>query len=37
MASGDRAELERLVIDFTEAFNAEDLDGVMSFFAADAV
>ena len=37
MASDDRAELERLVIDFTEAFNDEDLDGVMSFFADDAV
>jgi len=32
-----RAELERLVKDFTAAFNAEDLDGVMSFMADDAV
>ncbi len=37
MASDARAELERSVIDFTEAFNDEDLDGVMSFFSDDAV
>ncbi|MDP6709234.1 MAG: nuclear transport factor 2 family protein [Alphaproteobacteria bacterium] len=37
MASEARAELEKLVIDFTEAFNADDLDGVMSYFADDAV
>ena len=32
-----RAELERWVIDFTEAFNREDLDEVMSYFADDAI
>jgi len=32
-----RAELERLVIDFTEAFNREDIDEVMSYFADGAV
>ncbi len=32
-----RAALERLVIDFTEAFNREDIDEVMSYFADDAV
>ncbi len=34
---GARARLERLVIDFTEAFNREDMDEVMSYFAEDAV
>ena len=33
----DRAALEKLVIDFTEAFNREDIDEVMSYFADDAV
>src|SRR4029453_5369683 len=33
----DREKLADLVIRFTEAFNREDLDGVMSFMAADAV
>jgi ketosteroid isomerase-like protein len=32
-----RAELEALVIAFTDAFNREDLDGVMAFLADDAV
>jgi len=32
-----RATLERLVIDFTEAFNREDLDAVMSCFAENAL
>ena len=32
-----RAALERLVIDFTEAFNREDIDEVMSYFADGAV
>jgi ketosteroid isomerase-like protein len=32
-----RAELENLVVRFTEAFNQDDLDGVMSFMADDAV
>ena len=32
-----RAALEKLVIDFTEAFNREDIDEVMSYFAADAL
>ena len=34
--SNDRDALERLVIDFTEAFNKEDIDEVMSYFAEDA-
>ncbi len=33
----DRAALEKLVVDFTEAFNRDDLDGVMSYFAEDGV
>src|SRR3989454_3575380 len=33
----ERGELAELVIQFTEAFNREDLDGVMSFMAEDAV
>lgn len=32
-----RAQLEDLVIRFTEAFNQDDLDGVMSFMAEDAI
>jgi ketosteroid isomerase-like protein len=32
-----RAQLEDLVRRFTEAFNKDDLDGVMSFMAEDAV
>ncbi len=32
----DRAALEKLTIDFTEAFNREDIDEVMSYFADDA-
>ena len=31
------AELADLVVRFTDAFNREDLDGVMAFFADDAV
>jgi ketosteroid isomerase-like protein len=31
-----RAELEDLVVRFTDAFNREDLDAVMAFFAKDA-
>jgi ketosteroid isomerase-like protein len=31
------AELEDLVVRFTDAFNREDLDGVMAFFADDGV
>ncbi len=31
-----RAALEKLVIDFTEAFNRENIDEVMSYFADDA-
>ncbi len=34
---GARAALAKLVIDFTEAFNREDIDGVMSYFADDAI
>lgn len=33
----DRAEIKRLTLEFTDAFNREDLDGVMSFLADDAV
>lgn len=33
----DRAALEALTIRFTEAFNANDLDGVMAMMAQDAV
>jgi len=33
----ERGELGELVRQFTEAFNREDLDGVMSFMAEDAV
>ena len=33
----DRAKLEDLVIRFTDAFNRDDLDGVMSFMADDAI
>ena len=33
----DRARLEDLVVRFTEAFNANDLEAVMSFMAEDAV
>jgi ketosteroid isomerase-like protein len=33
----DRAALEALTIRFTEAFNANDLDGVMAMMAEDAV
>jgi len=33
----ERGELAELVVQFTEAFNREDLDGVMSFMAEDAV
>lgn len=32
-----RAELKKLVIDFTEAFNCENIDEVMSYFADDAI
>ncbi len=36
-ADAARAALERLVIDFTEAFNREDIDEVMSYFADGAI
>lgn len=32
-----RAELEALVLAFTDAFNREDLDAVMAFMADDAI
>lgn len=35
--SGVRAALEKLVIDFTEAFNRENIDEVMSYFTEDAI
>lgn len=31
-----RSELEDLVLRFTDAFNRDDLDGVMAFFAEDS-
>ncbi|MDP6345098.1 MAG: nuclear transport factor 2 family protein [Alphaproteobacteria bacterium] len=33
----DAATLRRLTLEFTEKFNANDLDGMMAFFAEDAV
>ena len=30
------AELRRVVLEFTEAFNRDDLDAVMAYFADDA-
>ena len=33
----DREKLAKLVIDFTDAFNRDDLDAVMAYFADDAV
>jgi ketosteroid isomerase-like protein len=36
-SSNDRDALERLVIDFTEAFNKEDIDAVMSYFSENAI
>lgn len=35
--SNARAALKKLVIDFTEAFNCENIDEVMSYFADDAI
>ncbi|MBI2206473.1 MAG: nuclear transport factor 2 family protein [Candidatus Rokubacteria bacterium] len=35
--AAERKRLEQLVIDFTEAFNRDDLDGVMRYLADDAV
>ena len=35
--SAERTRLEQLVIDFTDAFNRDDLDGVMGYLAEDAV
>jgi ketosteroid isomerase-like protein len=32
-----RSEIEKLTLDFTAAFNRDDLDGVMSYFAADGI
>jgi len=32
-----RAALEKLALDFTEAFNRDDIDAVMSYFADDAI
>jgi ketosteroid isomerase-like protein len=33
----ERKQLEDLAVRFTEAFNRDDLDGVMSFMAEDAI
>ena len=35
--STNRAAIEALVVDFTEAFNRENIDEVMSYFAEDAI
>jgi len=32
-----RDEIEKLTLDFTAAFNRDDLDGVMSYFAEDGI
>ena len=37
MSDDPRADLERLVLDFTDCFNQDDLDGVMAYFAEDSV
>ena len=37
MPDDPRAHLERLVLDFTDCFNRDDLDGVMAYFADDAI
>ena len=37
MATMDRVALADLVVRFTEAFNDNDLDGVMAYMADDAV
>ncbi len=36
-ADARRAALAALVVDFTEAFNRENIDEVMSYFAVDAI
>ncbi len=36
-AGTSRAELESLVLRFTDAFNRDDLDAVMTYFAEDAL
>ncbi len=35
MTELSRVDLERWVLDFTDAFNREDLDAVMAYFADD--
>ena len=37
MRDDDRRALEAFVLRFTDAFNRDDLDGVMSYFTADGV
>ena len=37
MAAAVREELDRQVLAFTDAFNRDDLEGVMAHFAADAI
>lgn len=37
MSDDPRANLERLVLDFTDCFNQDDLEGVMAYFAEDSV
>ena len=32
-----RTQLQKLVVDFTEAFNREDIDEVMSYFSQDGI
>ncbi len=36
-SSSKRAEIKDLTLRFTDAFNRDDLDGVMSYFAEDAI
>ena len=39
MSNSDKArtKLQKLVVDFTEAFNREDIDEVMSYFSKDGI
>ena len=37
MGAAQREQLDRQVLAFTDAFNRDDLEGVMAFFAADAI
>ena len=37
MSAISRDELDRMVLDFTDAFNRDDLEGVMNYFSDDAI